>query len=145
MQEPFRIPPKLPVQAYETYGIFRPLRSHTRRATCREVECGAMQRGWVTRVDTSSALGARQANYIRLASGRHFNVEQQGDVASFYFPAGQQCFAEHRVTLERDPFFIKRGGDWRAQTSETVTMRPTDWVDDFADHQQGIADRRKRG
>lgn len=145
MTTPFRLPPKLPVQAYQTYQIWSPVRTHTRRATCAEVECEASLKGWRTVADVSTDIGRKRANYIRLASGRHFTVAQAGDVVTFTFPAGQRCFAEHRVALDRPALFLRRGGDWRAQTSEPVQFRAEDWVDDFANHQIDLAEAKKRG
>lgn len=145
MTTPFRLPPKLPVQAYQTYQIWSPVQTHTRRATCAEVECPASLKGWTTVIDVATPLGARQANYIRLASGRHFTATEAGTLVTFTFPAGQRCFAEHRVRLDRPELFLRRGGDWRAQTSEPVHLRAIDWIDDFANHQIGLAERIKRG
>lgn len=143
--EPFRLEPRLPVQAYKTYQVARPAGTHDRRATCTEVDCAARLRGWLTEVDVSTPLGGRQANYIRLQSGRRFTHTQAGDLVSFTFPAGQDCFAEHRVGLDRPALFIVKGGDWRQQTAPSVRMRAEDWVDDFATHQQQIADHRRHG
>lgn len=141
---PFRLDPKMPVHAYQTYGITRPPGTHSRRATCAEVDCVASARGWSTKVDVSTDLGRRQANYIRLASGRSYTHSQKGTVVTFMFAAGQRCFAEHRVNVERPSLFLKRGGDWRAGW-DAVQMRDVDWVDDFANHQQDIAERIERG
>lgn len=142
---PFRLPPKLPVQAYQTYAAMRPLGSHTRRATCLEVDCAAQARGWTTQIDTATDLGRRQANYIRLKSGRSFTATEAGTLVTFTFPAGQRCFAEHRVNVDRPTIYLKRGGDWRATTSDPIVMHEDDWVDDFANHQDELADRLARG
>ena len=100
-------------------------------------------------IDTSTELGARQANYIRLHSGRHHTAAPAPgapDLVTFTFPAGQRCFQEHRVLLERDPRCYVRGGDWRGQTSTPrVHARPVDWVDDFAEHQDKLKSEIERG
>lgn len=142
---PFRVQPKLPVHVYDTYMIHSPVSTHTRPATCAEVDCVAARDGWITKIDVSTQLGAQQANYIRLKSGRHFTYTQVGSIVSFVFPAGQRCFADHRIKLERPELFIKRGGDWRQQTSDPIRMRAVDWVDDFANHQADLAEHVKRG
>lgn len=145
MRPLIRPDPIIPVQGMQTYEIVSPIQTHTRPASCAEVDCPNRANGWATAVDVSTELGGRQANYIRLHAGRAFTVTQTGDVVRFEFPPGQECFAEHRVPLGRPELFLKRGGDWRARTFDPITMRSVDWVDDFATHQQSIADRQQRG
>lgn len=133
---------------YKTYSIASPIATHTREARCEEVECDAHANGWVSAIDVSTDLGSKQANYIRLHSGRHISSTQtDGTVVRFTFPAGQQCFAEHRVSLERPALFIVRGGDWRGNPAgiRPVQRKAEDWVDDFATHQQRVADAVKKG
>lgn len=142
---PFRIAPKMPVGAYQTYQSVRPRATHTRKATCLEVDCQANKIGWKTTIDTATELGRRQANYIRLKAGRAHTIRTVGDRVTFYFPAGQTCFAEHLVGVDRPALFIKQGGDWRAHTSPPVRMRAADWVDDFANHQADLAEKIERG
>lgn len=142
---PNRQEPKLPVQFYTTYQAYRPPATHSRRATCQEVDCKANREGWQLPVDISTDLGARQANYIRLFAGRSFTFVQYGDLVTFTFPPGQRCFAEHRVNVDKPTLYLKRGGDWRAATSDPIPMREADWVDDCANHQIGLAEHRERG
>lgn len=142
-----RITPLLPAAAMKTYEVVAPLATHYRDGTCQEVDCGANAYGWVTLVDVATDLGRRQANYIRLHSGRTFTATEVGTLVTFSFSAGQKCFAEHKVPLEREQFFRVRGGDWRGDPRRigTVLRRPDDWVDDFANHQQTLADRLQEG
>lgn len=141
----FRLDPKLPVNAYTTYQAVRPRSTHTRPATCKEIDCAAFHKGWQTRVDVATDLGRRQANYIRLRSGRHFTAVQTGTLVTFTFPPGQHCFAAHTVALDKPTIFLKRGGDWRATTTPAVRMSDRDWLDDFANHQLTLAEARERG
>lgn len=145
--QPFRIQPALPVQAYQTYEIRAPKETHWRPATCQEVDCDAYQNGWITTLDTATELGARQAEYIRLHSGRHYTARPLGEhVFAFTFPAGQRCFQQHHVPLEREPLYVVRGGDWRQHLgAERRHVHADDWVDDFATHQQAVADRIEKG
>jgi hypothetical protein len=146
MGQPFRFDPQGPVQAYKTYQVKAPRATHFRPATCKEVDCAAYRNGWVTNVDTNTAIGRQQANYIRLHSGRTWAVSEVNNLASFAFPPGQECFREHSVPLEREPLYVVRGGDWRANLGMIRQhVRPADWVDDFATHQQSIADTVERG
>lgn len=139
---------------YKTYSVTAPLATHWRKATCAEVDCPHFLNGWTTTVDTSTDLGRRQAAYIEGADhGRRWAREafasNAGPLVEYTFPPGQRCFRSdaHRLPLERDPIYSVRLGDWRL-TGPAVTaraMQPADWLDDFANHQIGLAERRERG
>lgn len=146
-QQPFRIEPNLPVEAYKTYGMHSPNSTHTRKATCTEVECEAFLKGWITRVPFHSPLAEFIASKVH---GRHF-TETTGvgtGEREFMFPPGQECFrsSQHTVSLSRPPILTVCGGDWRGATTETrVHARQADWVDDFQTNQQAIADTHQKG
>ena len=144
---------QLPERAMKTYALAAPISTHRRIATCAEVRCERQARGWRTLLDVSVPAHASAANWIRLHSGLSFTVEQDGDAVTFTFPAGQQCFEginrQHTVTLEREPLYFVRGGDWRTdwrtRRDTAIEMHVADWVDDFANHQQAIADAHSAG
>ena len=139
----FRLEPNLPVGAYRTFSVRSPISTHTRIASCLEVDCPAMERGWVTTVDESTLLGQRQAHYIRNASARHYTESRTaGGRVAFTFPPGQKCFQEHRVSLERPEIFTARPGDWRIRPARHdiyVHKRADDWLDEFATNQDKLA------
>lgn len=144
----FRVQPALEVGAYRTFRMARPTRTHTRVATCLEVGCEAQEHGWVTNVDENTLLGQRQAHYVRSLSGRSYRETRMAGLTSFTFPPGQQCFAEHRVSLERPEIFTVRPGDWRVQPArhEIYTHANADnWVDEFANNQIALAELVNRG
>lgn len=161
----FRIRPKLSIDAYKTYELRAPVATHFRVGRCEEVEavcsqtnevgepscfeshCPQHAHGWRTLVDVSTELGRRQAAYIGKSSDRHYALAVDGDLHTYTFPAGQQCFATHQVPLGRDPILIVRDGDWRGNpTGRTRThVRPADWTEDFAEHQQELADEIAKG
>jgi hypothetical protein len=145
--QPFRLEPQGPADLYKTYEAIRPRSTHTRAATCREVNCSARDKGWRTRVDLSSDLGKRQARYIRDHSGRAFTSAVSGVLLTFVFPAGQDCFAEHRVPLMREPVYRILGGDYRGNPRGVapIVRRPADWVDDFGSHQIKLKEAHERG
>jgi len=150
MRELFRVPTKAPVTAFKTYALSLPKQTHYRKATCQEVECEAYANGWITKIDVTTDLGQRQARYIHDRSGRTFTVTGTGTdapIREFTFPSGQQCFTDHQVPLERDPLFIVRDGDWRGNpTGRRMQHRNAqDWIDDFGEHQQNIADAKGKG
>ncbi len=135
----FRPDPVGPVQSYQTYEAS----ARTRPATCRDVDCDARAKGWKTVIDVGTPLGGRQANYIRLRSGRRFTHQQDGTRVTFTFGAGQDCFAQH--TLPVGALYVKRGGDWRATTTPARQMREADWIDDQQESLDKIRTLRERG
>jgi len=154
-----RVQPKLPAAAVKTYSVSAPLETHWRVATCTEVACPREEFGWTTLCLESDDLGQRQAHYIRNLSGRKFTERRREDgMTEFNFPPGQRCFstvirdgravAGHPKRIERPELFIVRDGDWRGNPRETAPLvhsGPDSWVDDFATHQQTLADAANRG
>jgi hypothetical protein len=131
------IEPNMPSHLYDTYGLISPKTTHTRVATCAEVDCEAMANGWVTKVDVGTEQGQARARYIVDHSGRAWTAEQDGGLVTFTFAAGQTCFAEHRVTLERDPFFTVKRGDYRTRGLPHV-VGAQEWVDRFGTNQEHL-------
>ena len=146
-REVFRVEPGLPVTMMKTYDLSAPVATHRRKASCQEFECEAYANGWTTTVDVSTELGAQQANYIRMKSGRSFTVTQNGTLVTFTFYPGQTCFAQHTLPLWRPPILSVCGGDWRGNPdgSRRVHTRPEDWVDDCQTTLSQIADAAERG
>ncbi|MET7452536.1 hypothetical protein ABZT03_11680 [Streptomyces sp. NPDC005574] len=142
-----RIEPLMPADAYKTYAVVSPLSSHFRPATCAEVDCPHYLNGWRTRVETLTpdlVLAARN-------SGRKY-VEQSIAEGETYlvFEAGQACFRarEHRTRMDRPPLYVVRDGDHRGNPRRTRArqhLNPGSWVEDFAEHQQKLADEIKKG
>lgn len=139
--------PLLPPHAKKTYLIKAPKATHWRKASCIEVGCEGQEHGWVSLIDERTELGQRQAHYIRKLSGRRFREETENGLTSFTFEPGQTCFTEHEVPLGKPELYLVRGGDSRRWTGmdDRVHTRAEDWVDDFATHQQKIADAIKEG
>lgn len=148
MAEPFRIEPKNPVETMKTYAVTQPRATHMRAATCAEAECAAHTRGWRTVVDERTDRGIAQAHYIRHdRTRRHTETRDETGLTVFEFEAGQTCFAPHEVPVGKPPLLVVRGGDWRGNPrgEHRVHTRAEDWVDDFATHQQTIADAIQQG
>lgn len=144
MQPPFRIAPALPASSMQTYNITSPADREI-VATCQQVGCGAWRNGWETVVNEATDLGTRQAAYIRTGSRRTFREQKTAaGLTVFRFESGQRCFAEHKT---RPEIFVVRDGDWRGNPTGRVRRHknPADWVEDFALHQQGVAEAVKRG
>jgi hypothetical protein len=144
MQAVNRFQPAMEVGAYQTFQISAP-RDTTVIAACEQVACAAWQFGWESKVDEATQLGREQAAYIRQKSGRTFREQRTGDgLTVFRFESGQRCFAEHRT---RPEIYLVRDGDWRGNPTGRRRMheRPADWVEDFGEHQQRIADQQQKG
>jgi hypothetical protein len=141
-----RIEPKGSPEQYKTYAIVSPMDTHTRVASCAEVDCPNYLNGWRTTLDLSTDIGKMQARYIRDKSGRAFEVISDSPLV-LEFRAGQKCFTEHRVPLHREPLYVIRGGDYRGNPMAlpVVQRSERDWLDDFGDHQQKIRQARERG
>jgi len=146
--EPFRFPDRIGAEFFKTYGVARPQATHWRKATCQEVGCKNFANGWRIFIDLSTDLGQRQGRYIRDHSGRKYTVVGQANSnVMLEFPAGQKCFAEHRIPLDREPICYIRGGDHRGNPTKTPTrkLRADQWVEDFSEHQGNIKEAKERG
>lgn len=94
----------------EHFLYSRPVETHFRKATCREVECTHHLMGWKTVVDTATNLGQMQAAYIRHQTGRHFTEQRAGEtLVEFIFPPGQMCFREHKLPTGKPPSYFIGG------------------------------------
>jgi hypothetical protein len=135
--------PNLPADHYQTYSIWSPT-DRTVQAACQQVGCAAHLHGWETAVDERTELGKGQAAYIRTQSRRTFRESRTAEgVTVFRFDSGQRCFQEHQTRRE---VYAVRPGDWRGTFGPTRRhTSPTDWVEDFGEHQQGLAQAIERG
>lgn len=139
----YRVPPAYPARFYQTFAIKVP-RRHQRVASCEEVGCAAREHGWETTADEATELGQRQAHYIRAESRRRFDEHRNGaGLTVFRFVPGQTCFNEHRVQDGPETYLV-REGDWRGGNLLRQHVSPSDWVEDFAGHQDKINTIRKR-
>ncbi len=141
------IVPSVGAEAFKTYEIIAPLSTHYRPATCNEAGCKAYENGWQTRV----LPGTPEHAMVLGLKGRYVYtgpVRQEDGTDVFTFAPGQQCFrsGQHRVSVEREPFYVVRGGDVRGNPrGDRVSRTAEAWVDDFATHQDKIATARERG
>lgn len=143
----FRVEPAMPAEAYKTYAVMSPVSTHMRQATCEEVGCDHYRNGWRVHVEAltpdlklAAATSGRRYREERIAEGQTYMV----------FEAGQPCFkaSTHRAPLGRPPLYLVRDGDHRGNprgTKARLHQRPADWVEDFAEHQQALADEIKKG
>jgi hypothetical protein len=143
-----RIQPLMGPESYKTYEMRSPLSTHFRKATCAEAGCEHYLCGWQTRIEGLSPEMIRAAK----TSGRKFTEQRIAEGETYLvFEAGQPCFraSTHRMRItDRPPLYVVRDGDWRGnprRTKARLHQNPEHWVEDFATHQQAIADEIKKG
>jgi hypothetical protein len=158
--QPFRLQPQMSPESYNTYSITSP-RDVMIKAACEQVGCAAWLHGWESTIDESTACGlvgrglcrwvrtgnrpcgVCQANYIRTQSGREFRERRTtAGLTVFRFEPRQRCFAEHKTRPES---YVVARGDWRRSAVTRVHANAADWTEDFALHQQNLADRLNQG
>lgn len=144
-----RMTPGMDARFYQTFQVTSPIATHTRKGTCEEVECGAYLRGWKMQIDLNTELGQKQAHYIKHLSGRSYTVDgQQDGLVTLIFKPNQDCFAEHRVPLDRPEIYRVKGGDFRGNPLRTVTRvhkKPEFWVEEFAENQDKLKSAIEKG
>lgn len=142
--------PRLPPQAFKTYSMGAPLRTHWRRASCEEYECQEFLKGFVITIDPSTDLGQKQFHYLSHDKTRSGVMERlPAGLVQFTYGPGNKCFnwGDHRVPIGRPPLLIARGGDWRGNPNRQVRRhaRVEDWVEDSANHLDKLATIVQRG
>lgn len=146
MQRMNRIPPQGRVQDYKTYQIVSPLSTHWRPATCVETGCPDYLKGWRIRLE---GLPPEMAHAARTTGRKYAELDVTETEHWLVFEAGQPCFraAEHKALLDKQEIFIARDGDFRGNPSGNVRRhtRPEDWQEDFAIHQDQLAQRIQQG
>jgi hypothetical protein len=146
-----RIEPLMPPEAYKTYGIARPVRTHWRPATCEEAGCAAFSNGWVSTFDLATELGRKQYDYCSHDKTRSFTEQRDGTtLVRLTYGPGNKCFqhGDHKVPLERPARFYVAEGDFRGNPRGIpvrVHRRAEDWCEDFAEHQDAINTAIERG
>lgn len=143
-----RARPAGPVNAYASFRVANPRATHTRPATCAEVDCQPFLNGFMATCNEATDLGRRQAAYLR--EHRRDGRERNGPGGTeFLFPPGSRCLAtNHRVLIDRPPLCLIRPGDWRGNPAGRSGVRQVgveEWVERFALNQDKVAERVKRG
>lgn len=150
------IEPKMGPESYKSYVISRPLATHWREFTredirtgkaCEAVNCDHYLHGWAVRIEGLPP----DLLHMALNSGRKFTIVALAAGESWiHFEPGQWCFkaGTHRVPNEEPALYIVRDGDQRGNPRGTKArqhLRPALWVEDFAEHQDKLADAQQRG
>lgn len=144
-----RVQMNTPVQMMQTFQVVSPISTHTKPATCEDVECAQYLRGWRMKLDLGTDLGQKQAYYIKHQSGRAYKVIGQRDgLVDLEFAANQECFQEHRVRIDRPEIYRVKGGDHRGNPLRTPTRthkKAEFWLEEFQANQDRLNSRIERG
>ena len=144
-----RVDMKTPVQMMQTFQVVSPISTHTKPATCEEVECDHYAKGWAMKLDLQTELGQKQAYYIKHHSGRKYAVANQVDgLVTLHFAPNQPCFREHRVPTGRPEIYRVKGGDYRGNPLRTPVRTHSKaefWVEEFAENQDRLKTQMERG
>ncbi|MBA4865910.1 hypothetical protein H1V43_32115 [Streptomyces sp. PSKA54] len=142
-----RVEPRMPAAAYKTFQILAPVPTHWRPASCAEVDCPDYVNGWRVRIEGLDA----QMLHAAKTSGRKYSELRVAEGETWLvYEAGQPCFraAQHRKRIDRPELFLVRDGDHRGNprgTKARMHAKPEHWVENFAEHQQGLADAHQKG
>lgn len=139
-----------PPEAYNSYTVAAPPRTHWRKASCEEYECQGFLYGFVTTVDLSTDLGQRQYHFITHDKKRAYTEQRVTmNLVKFIFKPGTICmnYDEHVVPIGRPPKLLVMGGDWRGNPRGFYRRhdRIEHWVEDFGLNQDKLADIHRRG
>lgn len=141
------VEPLMGAESYKTYSIHVPLSTHFRPAGCEEYGCPDYEKGWQVRVE---GLPPEWIHAARNSGRKHTELHVTEGETWLVFEAGQPCFkaTEHRVRIDKPELFVVRDGDARGNprgTKARLHQRAADWQEDFAEHQQGLADAIQEG
>ncbi len=137
----------LPEHMVRRYGIVVPL-SEWEAVSCEVIGCRANQNGWTTRLlEGDHGFADQGAAMIRGSSYRYTEHREEDGVTAFVFAPGQTCFkgaggGHRRRKPNARELYVVRDGRTGQRRDHT---RPSDWVDDFANHQATLASAIERG
>ena len=132
---------------YVTFGLRAPITRY-RVASCEEAECEHNRMGFRVVCDMATPLGRERAAYLRSGiHGRAYSEHQEGRGTRvfFSFAPGTQCFAEHRVPLERHVAHVIRRGMPGRPMGGTETVDPLEWHERLGENQETLRDLQQRG
>lgn len=119
-----RAMPAVPTHLMKTFSVINPIDTHFRPATCAEVDCEKYLNGWkVLILDEADPVWIMRMEYMQnkltpRCDRRYREYRDEHGTLVFEFEAGQEFFDsaqhQHRVGVEREPLYVVRGGDWRA-------------------------------
>lgn len=107
------------------FAITSPTNTHTKSATCEEVDCEYNKAGWKVRVET---LSSKESYKAATESGRYYTEQKVAPGETYLvYPPGQQCFAQHRVSIDRPEFYYVKDREGLRKN-----IHPEAWVEEHS-------------
>lgn len=120
----------------------RPTATHSRPASCAEVDCDEYRHGWITVLNETDYAQADLADLIRVRYRGRFKADTVAGTTTFRFEPGTECFkaSTHRVAIQR-PAETSRLDRATGRLLKAYD-RPDQWLDDMrAEHERlGVVD-----
>jgi hypothetical protein len=143
----------LPPEAKKTYSIRAPIATHWRSASCAEVDCELYTDGWRLRAELLSEgdlhlirESGRKWTELQIAEGETWLVFSPGTPCLLQWSVGQPFTERNHKVQARPEVYLLTPGDWRMWCGEEYRFRRSDqWVEDFGEHQERLADRARQG
>lgn len=137
------------LQAHQVkvYGITVPLTGFE-SISCEEAQCQAYRNGWRTALlEGDGDFGDKSAYEIRHSKYSYIEERREDGFTVFTFAPGQTCFkglagAHKRRKPDAPEFYTVRDGRTGRVRQHN---RPSDWVDDFANHQDTLVSAIEKG
>lgn len=109
----------------QTYRATAPKATHTKSATCKEVDCYEYLTGWKTMLPHDHEY----LGWIRHESRLRFTESQEAGLVTFLFAPGQECFLrnKHRIALNRTHIYSVSNGRGFSR------REPDQWVDEMGE------------
>ena len=103
-------------------------KDHFINVSCKEINCEQFINGWVTNVPINSP----QEQYIRNDKTRKaVGVKVDAGTMSYLFQEGQRCFRDHKVKLDKAPFFTVNQPGRETARLKRSNMNFDRWTDRF--------------
>lgn len=133
----------LETQAYTSFGMSAPLRTHFITYPCSIARCHGYVNGWTTVLDPMREEHLPFIRHILAGERRWFKgpVTEEGYL-QFQFPAGQSCFKNSHSTrnYEVPELYIVRSGDFRTlpHLRNPHAMSFDNWIEAFNKNQNAL-------
>lgn len=135
----------LPSQAYTSFGMAAPLRTHFIELPCKVAQCERYVHGWTTTLDPGREEHWPFIQHI--LSGRSGRRYSRGEntpegYMTFVFPPGQPCFrnSHHERNREVRELYVVRNGDFRTPNRQRQlrVMGFDNWLEAFDRNQTAL-------
>ncbi len=135
----------LPPEAFTSFGMRAPLRTHFIELPCSVAQCKGWVHGWTTTLDPMRPEHLPLiAHIVDGRSGRRWTRGEASPEGylTFHFTSGQPCFrnSHHKRDEEKRELYVVRRGDYRTPYAqrEPKAMSFDNWVEAFDRNQTAL-------